>query len=130
MTKTRNPWNFIIPTLKVSVTKVQGFFDLREFNFQTSFLIGCSWNKMMKIRGDRNAKSTNLIIPIDLHGWQKIAPLRMDIVFFRKFFHMFYSFIELIWVRPYTSFTPYIQKHSQIPYLLTTLQNHLLSPDW
>ena len=56
----RNPWNFIIPTLKVSVTIVQGFFDLREFNFQTSFHIGCSWNKVMKIRGDRNAISLKL----------------------------------------------------------------------
>ena len=37
--------------------------------------------------------------------------------------------LELIWVRPYTSFTPYIQKHLQIPYMLTTLQNHLLWPD-
>ena len=55
MTETRNPWNFIIPTLKVSVTKVRGFFDLRECNFQTSFHI--RGNKMMKIRGDRNAKS-------------------------------------------------------------------------
>ena len=59
----RNPWNFIIPTLKVSVTKVQGFFDLRECNFQTSFHIGCSWSKIMKIRGDKNAKSLNFIIP-------------------------------------------------------------------
>ena len=35
----QNPWNFIIPTLKVSVTKVQGFFVLSECNFQTSFQI-------------------------------------------------------------------------------------------
>ena len=40
MTETRNPRNFIIATLKVSVTKVQGFFDLKVFNFQTSFHIG------------------------------------------------------------------------------------------
>ena len=55
MTETRNPWNFIIPTLKVAITKVRGFFDLRECNFQTSFHI--RGNKIMKIRGDRNAKS-------------------------------------------------------------------------
>ena len=51
----QNPWNFIIPTLKVSLTKVQGFFDLRECYFQTYFHI--RGNKMIKIRGDRNAKS-------------------------------------------------------------------------
>ena len=45
MTETRNPWNFIIPTLKVSLTKVQGFFDLRECYFQTSFHIRV--NKMI-----------------------------------------------------------------------------------
>ena len=50
----RNPWNFIIPTSKVSVTKVKGFFDLRECNFETSLHI--RGNKMMKIRRDRNAK--------------------------------------------------------------------------
>ena len=33
--------------------------------------------------------------------------------------------LELIWVRPYNLLTPYIQKHLQIPYLLTALQNHL-----
>ena len=32
----QNPWNFIIPTFKVSVTKVQAFFDLKEINFETS----------------------------------------------------------------------------------------------
>ena len=48
----------LLPTLKVSVTKVRGFFDLREWNFQSSFHIRC--NEMMKIRGDRNAKSLKL----------------------------------------------------------------------
>ena len=33
--------------------------------------------------------------------------------------------LELIWVRPYNLLTPYIQKHLQLPYLLTALQNHL-----
>ena len=37
VTETRNPWNFIMPTLKVSVTKVRGFFYLIECYFQTSF---------------------------------------------------------------------------------------------
>ena len=35
--------------------------------------------------------------------------------------------LELIWVRPYTLLTHYIQKHLQIPFLLTALQNHLHS---
>ena len=35
--------------------------------------------------------------------------------------------LELIWVRPYTLLTYYIQKHLQIPFLLTALQNHLHS---
>ena len=52
----RSPWNFITPTLEVSVTKVRGFLDPRELNFETSCHMMCIY-KTMKIRGDRNAKS-------------------------------------------------------------------------
>ena len=51
MPETRNTWNFIILTLKVSVTKVRGFFDLRECNFQTSFHTRCSWNSLQRAVG-------------------------------------------------------------------------------
>ena len=48
----QNPWNFIIPLLKVSGTKAQGFFYSRVL--QTLVTLGTS---EQNVRGDRNTKS-------------------------------------------------------------------------
>ena len=62
---------------------------------------------------------------VNFWNWYYIISHRCSRVFFRRFFSSFYIKLELIWVRPYNLLTPYIQKHLQIPYLLTALQNHL-----
>ena len=57
MTQTWNPWNFIIPTLKVSVTKFQAFFDLRVCNFQSYFhyfSMHVLWQEKLSSLGSKN----------------------------------------------------------------------------
>ena len=59
-----NPWNFIIPVLKVSVTKVQGFLDLREVNFETFCHITCIASKWWKYEVTKTQNPWNFIIPV------------------------------------------------------------------
>ena len=83
MTKTQNPWNFIIPVLKVSVTKVQGFLDLREVNFETSCRITCITSKWWKYEVTKTQNPWNFNIPVlkvSVTKFQGISDLRKSIL--------------------------------------------------
>ena len=60
----QNPWNFVIPVLKVSVTKVEGFLDLRDVNFDTSCHIMYNSSKWWKLEVTKTQNPWNFIIPV------------------------------------------------------------------
>ena len=58
----QNPWNLIIPVLKVPITKVQGFFDLREVIFETFCHITHTSGKWWKSEVTKTRNPWNVII--------------------------------------------------------------------
>ena len=60
----QNPWNFIIPTLKVSVTKVWGFLDLREVHYEFFCHITHNSSKWWKLKVTEMQNPWNFIIPV------------------------------------------------------------------